>query len=210
MTSFFQMIRHPQLLRRASKHDFPMPLARLAVHMYSGPRWLVIRRMIADPVTPNRGVVPGCTLACTLIKVYYIDAYGELSSTHKDVAIDVYIDDTQLSTLGSQDQVVFRLQEATTDLRMLVENDLTATLATKKAASIASSAALAKRLRSALGEDAGPSRPAAEALALILRQDGRGELGVASPFRSVDFKSYACDASALKHFRELGAWRLEN
>ena len=64
MVAFFQAVDLRLLLERAKKHDFPLPLVRLAT------RWLYTKEGIADPITPNRGIAAGCSMATTLVKVY--------------------------------------------------------------------------------------------------------------------------------------------
>ena len=70
MAAFFQSVDLCLLLDRAEDLGFPMPLARLAVAMYLAPRYLYNREGVADPITPNRGIAAGCSMAITLVKVY--------------------------------------------------------------------------------------------------------------------------------------------
>ena len=43
MMSFFQAVDLNLLLTRAEDHGFPLPLVRLPIAMYTGPRWLYTR-----------------------------------------------------------------------------------------------------------------------------------------------------------------------
>ena len=55
------------LEKRATEHDFPTCLARLAVAQYTGPRWLYTHEGAAQPVSPNRGIALGCGIAMALV-----------------------------------------------------------------------------------------------------------------------------------------------
>ena len=74
MAAFFQSVDLSLLSQRAQDLDFPMPLLRLATAMYLSPRFLYTREGVASPITPNRGIAAGCSLATTLVKVYYLNA----------------------------------------------------------------------------------------------------------------------------------------
>eukprot|EP00973_Karenia_brevis_P065605 9121577-Karenia_brevis.AAC.1 len=100
-------------------------------------------------VRPNRGVAPGCSWATTMVKT---------------------------STQGSQDRVAERLIAAAIDLREAVHQDIKAELATAKAATVATSDRLAKRIRRALGVDGGCDVDSTAALGIDFscgRQRGR-------------------------------------
>ena len=64
MSSFFQIIRHRRLMRRARDTEFPMVIARMAVALYRSERRLCMGKSLGRVgVKPNRGVAPGCTFA---------------------------------------------------------------------------------------------------------------------------------------------------
>ena len=50
--------------------EFLMPLLRLALEAYTADRWLYTRNQVAEPVAPNREIVPRYALVTALIKVY--------------------------------------------------------------------------------------------------------------------------------------------
>ena len=99
-----------QLQPRAKDLGFPTPLVRLAIAMYTGPRWLYTKEGIANPISPNRGIAAGCSLATTLVKVYYLVALDRLndecilaSKPHLGKCFfDAYIDDFQISSQGTE------------------------------------------------------------------------------------------------------------
>ena len=48
MEAFFQAIGHQRFLQQAERHGFPVILIRLALHMYRGPRHLMLGRSVAE------------------------------------------------------------------------------------------------------------------------------------------------------------------
>ena len=166
MESFFQMIDHQKLLQQAKELGFPIQMIRLALHLYSGPRHLTLGKGVATPVTPNRGIPPGCVWACTLVKVYYLRAFDAFVARHQQVLLDVFVEDIQCATHGEEEAVVDRLTEAIEDLDAVVKHEIHARLVPSKAACVASSARLARKLRAALGELAGSPVDVTEALGI--------------------------------------------
>ena len=156
MTSFFQMLRHRRLLHRAQEAGYPMPLARLAVYLYRCERRLCLGKSLSHVgVSPNRGIAPGCSFATSLVKAYCMQPFDEVVAMHPSVDFDVYIDDLQIAAQGSQDQVAERIVAAAVDLKRAVQDEIMAELAQHKAATVATSTRLAKRIRRALGDDGG-------------------------------------------------------
>ena len=99
MTAFFQAVDLKLLGERAKRLEFPMCLARLATAQYTGPRWLYTDEGVAKAVSPNRGIAPGCSIATTLVKVYYIETLDEFVKEcaqkfgESAVGFQAYIDD---------------------------------------------------------------------------------------------------------------------
>eukprot|EP00973_Karenia_brevis_P008255 1117088-Karenia_brevis.AAC.1 len=176
MESFYQMIRHRRLLAQAAHHDFPMPLARLALHLYRGMRHLTLHRAVANPVRPNRGIPPGCTLANTLVKVYYLSSFDNFAVQHPDVDLDVYIDDMQCMATGNENKVLYDLVDAVEELNDVVELEIGSRLVPAKAAVVASSSKLACRIRSAVGKLGGMPVEVTEALGIDFTA-GKGRTG---------------------------------
>ena len=56
----------------------------------------MLGRNVAEPARPTRGVVPGCTFACTLVKVYNISSFDAFLVRKRQVELDVYVDDLQI------------------------------------------------------------------------------------------------------------------
>ena len=166
MENFYQMVCHDRLEEQAAAHGFPAPLLRLALHLYRGPRHLMLAKSIAEAVTPNRGVLPGCAWACTLVKVYYLTAFDNFVARNPKALLDVFVDDIQTAAMGSKEAVVTILTEATEDLCRVVEHEIESRLVPAKAAVVASTDKLARSLRASLGELAGAPVVITEALGI--------------------------------------------
>jgi hypothetical protein len=116
MESFYQMVNHQKLARCAQATGFPLPMLRLAVHFYRRPKHLLLGKNVAAPVIPNRGMPPGCSWACTLVKVCYINDFDEFIVRHPQVDLDVYVDDLIQSAKGTSEAVTTYFVEATEDI----------------------------------------------------------------------------------------------
>eukprot|EP00973_Karenia_brevis_P046399 6433519-Karenia_brevis.AAC.1 len=150
------MVRHRRLLQRAERTNFPAVLCRLAIQLYRAKRHLKLGSMVAESgIRPNRGVAPGCTFAMTLIKVYVVEDMDRFVSQHPRVAFDMYVDDITLSRQGSTERVITDIDEAADELHAVIQQELKAELAYAKAAVVASSACISRRIKKALGERGG-------------------------------------------------------
>ena len=88
-----------------------MALARLAVRLYRAPRRLTVGGTVTEAVRPNRGVLPGCGWAMALIKAHYREPFVEIMRAHLGVALNVVVDDIQITACGSSDFAVEALVE---------------------------------------------------------------------------------------------------
>ena len=123
-------------------------------------------REVAPAVNPNRGVVPGCSHAQTFVKVYYIHPLDGFCARNTKISLDVFIDDFQVAGQGEGDDVVKHIVKAALDLKQVVEQEINASLASNKAAVVASTTPTAKRIRAALGTEAGQPVCIAQALGI--------------------------------------------
>ena len=132
MESFCQYVGHHSL-ELPALHEFLTPLLRLALHLYTGPKHLMLARA---PVCPSRSVVPVCTWAGTLIKVYYLAPFDAFVAGPK-VELDVFVDDIQVAAQGNGAAVVDKFTEATLDFSKVVETEIQSRLVPAKAALVA-------------------------------------------------------------------------
>ena len=126
----------------------------------------MLGRSVAEAVVPTCGIPPGCTMAGTLVKVYYIGDFDAYTLRHPQVELDVFVDDLQNSAFGSEEAITTLLTEATEDLGHMVEHQIGSRLVPAKAAVVASSDRLARKIRAALGELAGTPVDVTEALGI--------------------------------------------
>lgn len=181
MKSFYQMIRHDLLMDRAVATRYPLPLVRMLIALYKAPRHVTILGETAPAVKPTRGVVPGCTHAQTLVKVYCLQPFDSFCVRHPSTPLDVFVDDLQVAGYGDEERVIQETVAAALDLRTVVSNEIKAALASTKSAVVASKTRVARRIRALLGADGGEPVVVAQALGIDF---AAGRSGVSTAGRS--------------------------
>ena len=78
MESFYELMDRDQLVKEAEALGFPRALIRAALAAYAGPRIITMHGRCARELYPEKGIVAGCSLATTLVKVYYARAFDKL------------------------------------------------------------------------------------------------------------------------------------
>ena len=147
----YEKFDHDLLADRARASQFPSKILALALAGYKAPRLIVSRGKAMAPLYARRGVIAGCGLATTWVKVYCLSPLEAFAKRHPKVKLEAYIDDLTLSTTGPSDKnVEVRLVAAAKDLLEIITKELRCDLAYEKTAVIASNdelaATLAKRL----------------------------------------------------------------
>ena len=98
------------------------------------------------------GIVAGCSLATTLVSVYTMPVYDSFAVAWGNVRLGVMIDDAPLQVASkSADEVVDTLAHAGEDLLEKIEVDLCCKVNLDKAAVVASTRALGKRVLARFG-----------------------------------------------------------
>jgi hypothetical protein len=163
LEGFFERVDRARLMERAQSTGFPMPLLRLSLSMYAAPRVLTLEGRIARELWAEDGVGAGCGLACTLVKVYSVPPMDTLApKLPPTTTVDLHVDDFVLTCQAdTAEEVVRDLVKAQSELIAMITNELGAKVSMPKAALVASSLGLAKALRAAIGELAGPLMSAA-------------------------------------------------
>ncbi len=163
LEKFYEHIDHEELLARATRLDFPEPLARLALAAYGGPRMIRMKNFVAEELYADRGVVAGCSLATTLTKVYTVEAYDHLVRTCPRARFDNFIDDNVVSAEGNKEEVVEILAEATALLSEVVSERLMCRISRRKTRVVAAHEDVGRRLKrlteGAVGGALAPSAP---------------------------------------------------
>ena len=80
-----------------------------------------------------------------------LECFDRLQEKHPDVRVDAYVDDITVTAEGSGAVVLEKSTLALRDLVLLVENELGCAIEWKKAAVVASSDTLIKRLKTSCG-----------------------------------------------------------
>ncbi len=168
LDGFFERVDRNKLLQRARETDFPLPVLRLSLSMYAAPRALTLDGRMAKELWAKEGVGAGCGLACTYVKVYSVPPLDRLTPRlPASTTLDLHVDDFVLTCEApTAEQVVRDLHAAQEALRAMIEEELGAKISLPKASLVASSLELARALREAIGELAGPIKYAAPNLGI--------------------------------------------
>ena len=133
MEAFYERMDRGRLLEEAKALGFPMALLGLALASYAGPRLLTMHGRTAKELYPKKGIVAGCPLATTLVKVYYARAFDDLvQRIPKEIELDVFLDDIDMTMEGEKEQVVEGLARAHEELRITVTEALKGRIAEAK------------------------------------------------------------------------------
>ena len=134
-----------RLIREAQELGFPAGLIRAALAAYAGPRLISLNGSFARPLYPRRGIVAGCSLATTLVKVYYLRAFDDLRrAMHTDISMDIHIDDIILALEGKKSRILSELIEAHENLRGQIEGRMKGKVAEAKTSVSTSSREIAE------------------------------------------------------------------
>ncbi len=152
LRSFFETIGRERLVAEAAALGFPLPLVRAALGAYANARVMVLQGRVARELYPTRGVVAGCSLATTLVKVFYVRSFDTfIARAPPGVILDAYIDDATLSMVGGTREVIIHLTRAHEELAAIVRGELQCEFAEGKTAITASSREVAEAISKAVG-----------------------------------------------------------
>ena len=152
LKSFYDHFDFDRLQLRADSTGFPRKLTRLAVQGYTAGRRIVQAGLASDPIYANRGVVAGCGLATTWVKVYCMEALDAFQKRHPLVRLDTYIDDFTLAVdADTEEEAQVLLVRAALDLKRTVEEQLLCKLALDKSVVVGSTDRLAQKIADQLG-----------------------------------------------------------
>ena len=93
VTAFYESIDHTALRTAAAATGFPSVLLEAALASYGIERRVKYGAFVADKRFATRGVVAGCSLATTLVKVYVLQHMDALVIRFPLVSWNVFIDD---------------------------------------------------------------------------------------------------------------------
>ncbi len=148
MESFFETIDRALLLHRARTVGFPEPIVRLCLAAYAGPRMLVLDGALAREVHPSRGIIAGCGMATTMVKIYCITEFDKLiTRLPKSTHFDAHIDDLVITGEARPRQLIRDMTEAERALAGVIDEGLKGKVAEGKAGVVATSKEVAKQLK---------------------------------------------------------------
>ncbi len=151
LEAFYELIDRGLLVSRASESGFPTAVLRLCLGMYSAPRVLSMRGRASRELHPRRGIIAGCPMATTLVKVFCVKPLDALvrelpASTH----VDAHIDDFVITGVERERALVADMKEAEILLRRMLNKDLGGNIAMDKAGLVASKKHITIALRDAI------------------------------------------------------------
>ena len=152
MGAFYELMDRDRLVGEAAAIGFPRALLTPALAVYGGPRLLMMHGRTARELYPRKGIVAGCSLATTLVKVYYAKAFDELRARlPRAMSFDVHIDDIIMTMVGRPEEVVESLAAAHEELRRTITLVLKGRVAEAKTNAVGSTREVATGLCRRLG-----------------------------------------------------------
>ena len=88
------------ILREAETLGFPCTLARLAINMYAGARRIVVDKAYSKAVGTTKGIVAGCPMATTIVKVCMRRLMRKLDEAFPSITRRIFLDDLSLQWKG--------------------------------------------------------------------------------------------------------------
>ncbi len=152
MEAFYELLSRDRLYSEADATGFPLAILRAALAAYAGPRMLTCAGRTARELYPVDGIVAGCSMATTLVKIYYLrpmDLF--VASLPPSLHTDVHIDDVVISGEASAEALVDDISEARSRLLRMISEVLGGRVAQDKSSVIASSKAVARRIMDRIG-----------------------------------------------------------
>ena len=77
-----------------------MEVVKLAIDMYTGRRRIVQDKVYSKAVRPKRGVIAGCSIATTIIKVCFARQMKKVAEKFPRIVRRIYLDDISLQWKG--------------------------------------------------------------------------------------------------------------
>ena len=115
-----------------------MIIARVCLCAYRVGRFLSLGGWLEGPYFCQNGVIAGCSMATTLIRVYCLEGYDSIPLP-PSTSLDVYIDDQGLSSTGRPRAVVNSVVSGALALDKVVQQVFGCSFALDKTAIVASS-----------------------------------------------------------------------
>ena len=169
VSAFYESLDHNVLRAAAVKYDFPLAILEAALTLYTGVAWYVRHGPFSSkPRWATKGVVAGCSLATSLVKLYLLEMMDQLVVDFPRTELNVFIDDVGASTKGYDDDVVEEVAEITEEIKARLGR-IGCELSEAKTVIVASCPKVSRRIGSRLGLS--PRQVAADTAAKFLGAD---------------------------------------
>ena len=100
LSKFYERIPHWRLLQCAKDEGFHPTIAWLALQVYGGVRRIRVDQAFSEPASVGQGIIAGCSLATTLVKVFMWKALDRAVKSFPMIKLRVYLDDLLLQWVG--------------------------------------------------------------------------------------------------------------
>ena len=153
----YDSINHYKLIQAAHKHGYPVAILRIALLSYRAPRRMLYNGVVSREIWPTASIVAGNATATAELRLLLLDVAIAMDYHHKNVTLNIFIDDIILDTMSHDKHVVIQnMSAATEDLAHWIESECDLLIAPQKSAVISNSLPLAGLLRRCLKSLGGP------------------------------------------------------
>ncbi len=171
LASFYDTVNRAKLWRLVRLHDYPLPIARLAMSVYDAPRAIAMEGRLSRPTYARDGVPAGCPFANSFVQLFCIDPFDDFVADVKAefgdaVTFDAYIDDLVVSICAEEHRVAAIAKQVADMLRSCIEDRMGCQVEISKAAVVASSNKIVVDIARGIGSYAGPPGRRASAVNL--------------------------------------------
>jgi hypothetical protein len=150
LSKFYERIPLGQLIAAAKDLGFPAPMLRLALRIYKGARYIQYEKAYSSAVFAKNGIIAGCSLATTLVKVFMWRTLDAAWALHPGIKLKVYLDDILLQWVGHLRARRFvplsELVQAIVHYTEVIDSELAALVNTSKTCMVASRKVILEKL----------------------------------------------------------------
>ena len=113
LEAFYEGIDRNTLATEARAVGFPEEIIQAAIAAYAGPWVITLQGMISRAVYPLKGIIAGCSLATTLIRILMVRVLDDvIKELPTGTNVDVSVDDIGISVEGPPSQPAREIAEA--------------------------------------------------------------------------------------------------
>ena len=150
LSKFYERIPLAQLVAAAKDLGFPASMLRMALGIYKGARHIQYEKAFSSAVFARSGIIAGCSLATTLVKVFMWRTLDAAWALHPGIKLKVYLDDILLQWVGhlrSRRFVPLKgMVRAIVHYTEVIDEELAALVNTSKTCMVASTKVILQKL----------------------------------------------------------------